>query len=112
MVVGVFVHDLFQKALSSILIKGTKPNIVNMSDEILKSRDLAFKCYENLLSIDMVKKPLTDFMQKINDFININIKHPFKENQNKVIFFKYFTFKTILTKNYILLESGWNLFKN
>lgn len=87
MVVGVLVHELFQKALSSILINGTKPNVENMCDEVLKSRDLAFTCYENLLSIDMVKKPLMEFAQKIKEFLAYNIKNPLQENQKMVIFF-------------------------
>lgn len=69
-----------------MLTNGFKPNIIQMCDEVLKSRDLAFMCYENLLSIDMVRKPLMDFVQKINTFLSFNIKNPLKENQNQVMF--------------------------
>lgn len=89
MVIGVLVHELFQKALTSMLTNGTKPNVIQMCDEILKSRELAFMCYENFLCVEMVKKPLMDFMLKINNFLTFNMKNPLQENQNQVIFLIY-----------------------
>ncbi|XP_063701105.1 DNA replication ATP-dependent helicase/nuclease DNA2 isoform X2 [Culicoides brevitarsis] len=81
MIVGVLVHEIFQKVLLSILSKKVQPNVAQMCADILKSREVAFKCYESLLGLHTVEEKLLEFTKNIESFLKNKIVNPLQKHK-------------------------------